>query len=159
VAALRLRPMRDDELAAFLPRGEEGYRRQLTDFAGMSEAEARAKAARDYANVFPGGRVQEDHFVFVVETEPEARRVGYLVYALRAEGRKAWLYELEIDEAERGRGYGGEAMRLFEEDTRARGVQEVGLNVFAGNDVARSLYRSAGYHEQSVWMIKRLDPP
>jgi ribosomal protein S18 acetylase RimI-like enzyme len=149
--------MRDDELAAFLLRGEEGYRRQLTDFAGMSGEEARTKAARDYANVFPEGRVQEGHFVLVVETKPEGRPVGYVVYALRAEGRKAWLYELEIDDAERGRGYGREAMRLFEEDARGRGVEEVGLNVFAGNEVARSLYRSTGYREQSVWMIKALD--
>lgn len=150
--------MSDDELPAFLPRGEEGYRRQLVDFAGMSEEDARAKATRDYAGLFPDGRVQDDHFLFVVETELEGRAVGYVVYALRAEGRKAWLYELEIDEAERGRGYGREAMRLFEDHARARGVAEIGLNAFAGNDVARSLYRGTGYREQSVWMIKPLDP-
>jgi ribosomal protein S18 acetylase RimI-like enzyme len=135
-----------------------GYRRQLVDFAGMSEEDAQAKAQRDYAALFPDGRVQDDHFVFVVEDEADGRTVGYVVYALRAGGAKAWLYELEIDEAERGRGYGREAMRLFEDDARGRGVEEIGLNVFAGNDVARSLYRSSGFHEQSVWMIKPLDP-
>jgi ribosomal protein S18 acetylase RimI-like enzyme len=149
--------MRDDELAAFLPRGEVGYRRQLVDFAAMSEEDARVKAERDYAGLFPDGRVQDDHFVFVVEAEEDGHAVGYLVYALRAGGAKAWLYEIDIDKAERGRGYGREAMQLFEEDARARGVREIGLNVFAGNDVARSLYRSTGYSEQSVWMIKSLD--
>jgi ribosomal protein S18 acetylase RimI-like enzyme len=148
--------MRDDELAAFLPRGEEGYRRQLVDFAGLPEEEARAKAARDYAGVFPAGRVQEDHFAFVVEEEASGA-VGYLVYALRAGGSKAWLYELEIDEAHRGRGYGREAMRLFEDDARARGVRQIGLNVFGGNDAARALYRSLDYHEASVEMTKHLD--
>lgn len=152
---LRLRPMRADELAAFLPRGEEGYRRQLVEFAGAADDEAREKAARDYAAVFPGGRVQDDHFALVVETA-DGRSVGYVVYALRAQGRKAWLYELEIDEPERGRGYGREALRLFEEHARARGVLEVGLNVFAGNELARALYRRSGWREQSVWMIKSL---
>ena len=55
MAGLRLRPIRDDELAAFLSRGEVGYRQQLVDFAGLPEAEARAKASRDYASVFPDG--------------------------------------------------------------------------------------------------------
>ena len=117
---LRLRPMREEEIADLLPRGGKGYNRQL-----------------------------------VVETA-DGRSVGYVVYALRAQGRKAWLYELEIDEPERGRGYGREALRLFEEHARARGVLEVGLNVFAGNELARALYRRSGWREQSVWMIKSL---
>ena len=147
--------MSDDELAAFLPRGEAGYRQQLVDFAGLTEEDASAKAARDYAHVFPDGRVKDGHFVYVVEDET-GNAVGYVVYALRDGGSKAWLYELEIDEAYRGRGYGREAMRLFEEDARGRGVREFGLNVFGGNEVARALYRSLEYREASVEMTKPL---
>jgi ribosomal protein S18 acetylase RimI-like enzyme len=151
--------MSAEELAAFLPRGEEGYFRQLVDFAGMSEEEARTKAARDYASVFPDGRVRDEHFVLVVEDDAGGA-VGHVFYAVRPRGgRNAWLYDLEIDDACRGRGYGREAMHLFEQDAAARGLASVGLNVFGANEPARSLYRSLGYREFAVEMTKHLDEP
>jgi ribosomal protein S18 acetylase RimI-like enzyme len=147
--------MRDDELAVMIARSEESYARQMIEFGGMEEPEAREKSARDHASLFPDGRVQDEHFVFAVDAEGKA--IGWLVYALRAGGTKAWLYDVELDEAARGKGYGREAMRLFEEHARSRGVREIGLNVFAGNETARALYRRIGYRDASVWMIKPLD--
>ena len=47
-------------------------------------------------------------------------------------------------------------MLAFEERARELGAEKVTLNVFGGNDVARSLYRSLGYVEESVHMRKRL---
>jgi ribosomal protein S18 acetylase RimI-like enzyme len=66
------------------------------------------------------------------------------------------LYEIELDEHVRGRGLGREAMVAFEERARELGARNITLNVFGGNEVARSLYRSLGYVEQSVHMSKRL---
>ena len=159
MGALRLRPISDEELAERLPRWEAGYRRHLVEFAGMGEDEATAKAARDYPGLFPGGRPLPDHFVFVVEDD-SGHTVGHVFYAVRPPGsRKAWLYDIEIAEEWRGRGYGREAMRLFEEDALARGLTTVGLNVFGGNEPARSLYRSLGYSELGVEMTKPLAEP
>ena len=146
--------MSDAELADFLPRAEESYVHQLVAFAGMDEAAAREKSARDHASLFPGGRVKDDHFALVVEG---AEPIGWVVYAVRPDA-KAWLYDIELYESARGKGHGREAMRLFEDHARARGAREVVLNVWAGNEVARSLYRKTGYSEQSVWMTKPLDP-
>ena len=47
-------------------------------------------------------------------------------------------------------------MLALEEEVRELGFPSVGLNVWGGNEVARSLYRSLGYAEQSVGMVKRL---
>jgi hypothetical protein len=33
----------------------------------------------------------------------------------------------------------------LEQDARARAVEQIGLDIFAGNEVAHSLYRSSGY--------------
>ena len=68
-----------------------------------------------------------------------------------------WLYEIELDEAARGRGLGREAMIEFEARARDLGAEKLALNVFGGNEVARSLYRSLGYVEESVQMGKRLE--
>jgi ribosomal protein S18 acetylase RimI-like enzyme len=71
-------------------------------------------------------------------------------------GRFAWLNEVEIDEPFRGRGYGRRALDLLEEEVRRRGIPEIVLNVWGGNDVARALYRSEGYFERAVEMAKEL---
>ena len=152
--ALRLRPLSASELTEFLPRLDDAYRRQLVELAGMPEYEAREKAARDHASLFPGGRVADRHLALAAEDEG-GRVVGQIVYALRADGR-AWLYWIEVDESIRGRGYGRETLRLFEEHARAAGAHEAGLNVFAANAAARHLYRTSGWREQSVWMGKPL---
>jgi GNAT superfamily N-acetyltransferase len=66
------------------------------------------------------------------------------------------LVEHAIDENERGRGYGGAAMRALEDDVRPLGYDKVGLNIWGGDEVARELYRSLGWAEESVHMRKRL---
>jgi ribosomal protein S18 acetylase RimI-like enzyme len=47
-------------------------------------------------------------------------------------------------------------MLLAETEGRRRGFDRIGLNVFGGNEVARSLYRSLGYTESAVIMRKHL---
>ena len=70
--------------------------------------------------------------------------------------RRRWLYDITIDEAARGRGFGRATMLALEGEVKALGFAEIGLNVWGGNEVARSLYRSLGYAEVSVGMRKRL---
>ena len=47
-------------------------------------------------------------------------------------------------------------MLLAESEARRRGLDRVALNVFGGNEVARSLYRSLGYGENAIVMSKNL---
>ena len=41
----------------------------------------------------------------------------------------AWVYDVEIEPAYRGHGYGRRAMLLAEAEARARGMTSIGLNV------------------------------
>jgi len=148
--------MRQDEFGAFAEHGREGYVRQMVEFSGMEPAAARAKADRDYALTLPDGLETPGHWLLVVEDD--GRRVGTVWFAERViDGRTvAYLYEIEIDEAERGRGLGRAAMEAFEREAARRGLTELELNVFGGNAVARSLYRSLGWRETAVHMAKSL---
>ena len=47
-------------------------------------------------------------------------------------------------------------MLLAERLARAQGARTIGLNVFAGNTVARTLYGSLGYEETTVQMRQEL---
>lgn len=154
---LSLRPLRPDEFAGFVAASKGGYARDISEHGGFSEEFARKKAENDFAAVLPAGLETPGHGIFVVEADTE--RVGVLWVAQREVGARQvlFIYDIEIDEAHRGRGYGRSAMLLAEQEARLRGLNRVELNVFGGNAVARALYRSLGYVETSAQMAKDLD--
>jgi ribosomal protein S18 acetylase RimI-like enzyme len=154
---VRLRPLLDDELPAFIDHGRAAYARDMVAQAGLTPEQAEQKAQNDWARLLPNGAVGSGHHLFAVEDEESGERVGDLWIAERSsdfEGTAAFVYSIEIAEAFRGRGYGKQAMLLAEDEVRARGISHIALNVFGGNEVARSLYRSLGYTETAVFMRK-----
>jgi ribosomal protein S18 acetylase RimI-like enzyme len=155
---VRLRPMREDEFPAYVERGKRRYADDMVENGGLDRTSADEKSASDWDRLFPGGRPGENQFVFAVEDET-GTRVGDVWFAHRPSQVRddvAFLYSIEIDPAYRGRGFGRGAMEAFEAEVRSRGLGRIELNVFGGNDVARSLYRTLGYAENAVWMGKDL---
>src|SRR5262249_22924796 len=135
-----------------------GYIDDITERGGLPRPLAEAKAQRDFEQLWPDGRPAEGQAIYAVEDAETHERVGYLWVAERdSQGRQVlWIYDIQIDERFRGRGFGRAAMGLVEEQARERGLPRVELNVFGRNDVARALYRSLGYEESAIWMGKDL---
>ena len=156
VTAARLRPMRPDEFPAFLEASKRSYAEGIATQGDRTEEFARQKSEDDHAAILPNGLDTPGHAIFVVESEGE--RVGLLWLAERELGGRTvyFVYDVEIDAAHRGKGYGRTAMLLAEDEARRRGLSRIELNVFGGNDVARGLYRSLGYVETSAQMAKDL---
>jgi GNAT superfamily N-acetyltransferase len=146
---IELRPMGKDEFEAWLPQLREEYAGDLIRDYGMSRDRARAQAATEIEEDLPAG-----HTVFVIEVGGE--QVGHLWLAepRRSDEPTLVVYDVDIDEPHRGRGYGRAAMLLAEEEARRRGLSRIALHVGARNDVARALYRSLGYEENEVRMSK-----
>jgi ribosomal protein S18 acetylase RimI-like enzyme len=67
-----------------------------------------------------------------------------------------FVYDVEIDEAHRGRGLGRAAMLAAEQLVRESGAHEIGLNVFGFNEPAKRLYDSLGYRVIATQMTKTL---
>ena len=154
---VKLRPMRNDEFADWLPQMRDDYARSMIEEGGVSPESASQRAAAQTEQLFPGERPSAEQLVFVVEADGEA--VGELWLADRDDvlQRCLFVYQIHIAEAHRGRGYGKEAMLLAEEEARRRGIDRLALNVFGRNTVARRLYRSLGYDENAIAMSKALD--
>lgn len=144
--------MRADEYGQWDVAHRAEYERGLIEFAGLTPEAARSKADHDVPAVLPDGFATPDARFWVIEHD--GRRVGTIFLGIR--GGSAWLYDIVIDEPERGRGYGRSAMLALEDEVRSLGHGAIALNVWGGNDVARGLYRSLGYVEQSVQMRKQL---
>jgi ribosomal protein S18 acetylase RimI-like enzyme len=140
-----LRPLRREELPAFVERGRAEYERELVEFAGMEPVEAQRKADADFAPKSEDG---------VYSVEAGGHEVGAAWLGEMRGG--AFVFDVWVDPGERGRGYGRAAMLALEDEARRRGLPGIALNVWAGNAVARSLYRSLGYEERAVTMNKKL---
>jgi ribosomal protein S18 acetylase RimI-like enzyme len=156
---IKLRPMREHELPAFVAEAKEGYVRDMSENGVLDPEAARAKAEDAFARLLPEGLTSPGQFLFVIEDEGGTAK-GALWFAEEERNARpcAFLYDIRIDEPSRGRGIGRLAMQLLEQEVSARGLDAIELNVFAGNGIARSLYRSLGYVEKSVGMRKRLRP-
>jgi ribosomal protein S18 acetylase RimI-like enzyme len=151
-----LRPMRPDEYPAFIAASKVGYAHDMVVHGGILPTAAEKRSEDDHAAILPDDLGTPGHWIFVVQASGDP--VGHLWVAERGtpERRTLYIYGIEIDEAQRGRGFGRAAMLLAEGEARVRGIGRLELNVFGGNDVARGLYRSLGYVETSVQMAKDL---
>jgi len=151
-----MRPLRQDEYDAWAVRIEESYASDISELGDTPIEAARERAANSMREVLPQGLVTPLHWIYVLELDGEW--VGILWLAEREmDGRRAiWIYDVEIDEAYRGRGLGRAAMLLAEREALALGIHRMELNVFGKNAVARKLYLSLGYVERAILMGKDL---
>ena len=147
-----LRPLREDEYAAWDEAHRAEYERGLVEFAGLARDAARAKVERDIQAALPDGLATAETWIWAVEAD--GRRVGTVFLGIR--GGDAWLYDITIDPDERRKGFGRAAMVALEAELRSLGHATVALNVWGGNAIARDLYTSLGYVEESVHMRRRL---
>jgi ribosomal protein S18 acetylase RimI-like enzyme len=154
-AGLRLRPMTRAEFDEWLPRQEAGYAELIESSGALPAPAARVKARQDTARRFTAGLASPGQFVFRVVAGDIP--VGWLWLGVPGpdlDPLMAWVYDIEIDAAFRGRGYGRAAMVLAAAEARARGMTSLGLNVHGQNTVARSLYESLGYQVTALQMKK-----
>jgi ribosomal protein S18 acetylase RimI-like enzyme len=152
---VRVHPLQPSELAGFIARSNAEYRRERID-AGDSPEYADERVRESNEQYFPGGRPASGHLVLRVLADDEPVGVLWLGPFAPAHPHDWWVFDVEIDEAHRGRGYGRAAMRLAEERARAHGAVKLGLNVFGHNTVARGLYESLGYGTTAITMAKTL---
>ncbi|WP_291379499.1 GNAT family N-acetyltransferase [Demequina sp.] len=126
---------------------------------GRDDEEARLGAERDIETYFPGGSPLPGHHLLEIRADDGAP-VGYLWIGPSATGttEEWWVWDVFVDEAQRGKGYARAALLLGEKLAAAHGATSVGLSVFGFNTGAKALYDSLGYTTTSFKMLKRLPP-
>lgn len=85
---------------------------------------------------------------YVVAVDEAGAVVGYV--GLRAVGVEGDIQTIAVAEAARGEGLGRRLLAEAQRDARARGVQELFLDVREDNAPARALYESEGFVEIGV---------
>ncbi|WP_280482117.1 GNAT family N-acetyltransferase [Nocardia cyriacigeorgica] len=126
----------------------------------MDEDEARKRVAQGTAHFLPDGRDTEGHHLLVAENET-GDVVGNAWVGPDPEGttgtaESAWLYDINVDERYRRRGYGSAILAAVEDLVAQEGRTRLALNVVGDNDTAIALYRRSGYAVASMVMDKTL---
>ena len=157
---LRMDPMTDKELTTFIEDSRQIYIDDRVTNGGEDPRDAQEIEQRQFAEYFPGGTPAADHQLFTGRDAATGETIGILWMFERrsAAGTSAFIYDIEVRQALRGRGWGRELMSYAELWALERGAREIALNVFGGNALARGLYASLGYSERSVAMAKALTP-
>jgi GNAT superfamily N-acetyltransferase len=146
--------MPSERLATWIEQGYHDYVDSRIQ-AGETREVAEDNARRNHSPNFPDGAPLAWHRVFDIVADGET--VGFLWIAPQLEGSDQWwVYDIEIAEHHRRKGYGRAALELGHQEARALGATAIGLNVFGFNTGARELYGSLGYEVTAVQMKKQL---
>ena len=155
--AVRLRAMLPTEYEEYLGWVIDDYAAEL-ERNGKAVGEAAIEASRaSFSSLLPDGVATPGQVLLVAEDPEDGGHIGLLWFGPSTDDpATAWVYDVTVDEEQRGHGWGRAIMHAFEGEARARGFARAGLNVYADNDVARRLYESLGYLETARQLHKDL---
>ncbi|MBM7440847.1 GNAT family N-acetyltransferase [Streptomyces sp. HB132] len=150
------RPMTEREYAEWAATSAETYAREWVE-RGVPEEQARRKAETDHATNLPDGLATPGMYFHVLVHDGAV--VGHVWVARRdmPDGDDlGYVFDVEVREECRGRGYGRALMHLAEDVTLDAGLGLLGLHVFTTNTPALRLYESLGYEVTQYNLAKAL---
>ena len=150
---LVVRAMTATEFAAYRRSSTLEYAAAHVKAGDWAPDEALELAERETDELLPDGVDTPGTALLVGESDGEV--IGMVWVGPAPQSRPGWwLYDIEVVAEARGRGYGRALLAAAEQAVRDRGGDTLGLNVFGDNEVARTLYESAGYHVTATQMRK-----
>jgi GNAT superfamily N-acetyltransferase len=138
--AVELRPMSGVEFDVFFEHLVDNFAATLVE-AGVSPEAAARRSAEQTATLLPSG-LDSPGMAFFTGWVGDTT-VGVLW--LDVSHSMVFVYDVEVLESHRGKGYGAALMNAAALWSRDHGHPALGLNVFAHNPVAKSLYDKLGY--------------
>ncbi|MEE1752651.1 GNAT family N-acetyltransferase [Streptomyces sp. SP18CS02] len=151
-----LRRMTPEEFDSWEAASREGFAQSWID-RGVPVEQARAKAEASTRENLPDGLATEGAGLHVAVRDGTV--VGHLWTGRREltpGEQSAFVYDIDVVEEQRGKGYGRALMLLAERTARDSGARLLGLHVFTGNTPAIRLYESLGYATTHVNSFKPL---
>jgi ribosomal protein S18 acetylase RimI-like enzyme len=137
------RPMTQGEFTDWRARAVEGSAAQRADSGAQSAADAAAHSAAAFDMLLPHGLATANQAFVCLCKGDEVVATNWISH--HGAPSTSWVYDVEVSEQHRGKGYGRAAMIIGERATLDAGDTHLALNVFGQNTVAIGLYSSMGY--------------
>jgi ribosomal protein S18 acetylase RimI-like enzyme len=153
---ISLVPMTEDEFAAYLEKTVPKYAAENVRAGYWSEDEALERSRKAYQNLLPQGVQTENNYLFRIQVDETGEKTGILWMKHEAPRKHGFVFDISLDESQRGKGYGKQAILALEEFAKNLGLESMGLHVFAHNTAAMKLYAGLGYEVTSQNMVKKL---
>lgn len=139
------------------------YQKSIKEYANehvkagnWQENEAFQNAQKEFEQLLPDGRNTKGHVLLSVMHEGETIGTLWLNIRMRNQEKQVFIYDIKLDEAQRGKGLGKRTMEALDEYAKSLGVQQIRLHVFGHNQRAKSLYDKMGYEVTDYHMQKKL---
>jgi RimJ/RimL family protein N-acetyltransferase len=154
------------ELILIEPDAFEKYmERLLVDYTAdkikagnVSPDNAQEQIQKEVARLLPEGLYTPQHTFFEVCDPETGAKVGilWIFFNPGDQRNQAFIYDIEIYEAYRRRGYASQALKALEDYLRRQGAERIGLHVFGFNTGAQALYLKLGYEITNIQMAKKI---
>ena len=156
---LQLDAMTQEEFEQYLETAIDQYAIATARAWQRPMDEVMAFARKDYAELLPQGLQTPFHHLFTARG-PSGEPLGMAWFNVTQRrsgpGKGAYLYDIRVDEASRGKGFGRMLLAAVEAKAAQLGADRVTLNVLGYNTPARTLYETAGYAIGGIGMFKQL---
>ncbi len=151
-------PMSDEEFRAFRARAVIEYAEDKVKAGTWTEAEAPELSEETYSRYLPDGTATREHYLYTIYWGKKQQNVGciWLHVPDAPAGKRAFLYEIRIEDEVQGLGLGQAAMHALDDTARSLGASSIGLHVFGHNPAALHVYEKAGYAVTDYKMAKTL---
>jgi ribosomal protein S18 acetylase RimI-like enzyme len=150
--------MTQAEFEKFLSDAIEEYAQEHVAAGNWHADDAVRLSKEEHDRLLPNGVSSPDQYLYSILNTDTGSNVGLIWFAVRQDGLKryAFIFNIHLDEDQRGKGYGKQAMLAIEEKVKALSLDTISLHVFGHNQVARALYEKIGYEVTNVLMSKKL---
>ena len=133
----------------------EAHARDMVDRGHWPAEGAEDRSTKEMESLMPDGQATPGHSVFSIVSD-QGLTVGSVWVATEARtgNGSLFIWDLLIHPGFRGQCFGRATMEALEPFARAVDCTTIQLHVFGSNEVARNLYRSSGYTETDIVMLK-----
>ena len=149
-------PMTESEFEAYLEKAVPEYAADKAIAGDWSEQEALERSRESYQHLLPHGVKTQDNHLFRIKLEESGDNIGMVWMKHETHRLHGFIFDISLDEIQRGKGYGKQALLALEEFAKELGIRTLALHVFAYNTAAMHLYKGLGYEVTSQNMTKKL---
>lgn len=137
---VRLLPMTESEFEIYLEKAIPEYAADKARAGDWSEDEALECSRQSYAALLPQGVNTENNYLYRVQVEESGEKIGVIWMKHEALRRQGFIFDIVLDEAQRGKGYEKQTMLALEGVAQGMGLDALALHVFSYNTPAMKLY-------------------